>query len=77
VDGGILTLEVTDNGNPDTGVRGRADAGAGGPSMEMSNGHDIVGMRERATALGGCLRTVGPSVGGFSVRAQLPARLDA
>lgn len=76
VDGGILTLEVTDNGNPDTGVRGRVDAGASGPSVEVPNGNGIVGMRERATALGGYLSTTGPSVGGFSVRAQLPARLD-
>jgi signal transduction histidine kinase len=76
VDGGILTLEVTDNGDPNAGRRAGAGASAGEPPMEVSNGHGIVGMRERATALGGYLSTTGPSPGGFSVRAQLPARLD-
>jgi signal transduction histidine kinase len=78
VDGDILTLEVTDNGIPGAGVRGRVgtSAGAGEPLMKVPNGHGIVGMRERVTALGGYLSTTGPSPGGFSVRAQLPARLD-
>lgn len=66
VDSGILTLEVTDNGVPDGGLI----------TVPPSNGHGIIGMRERAAALGGYLSTTGPSPEGFSVRAQLPARLD-
>jgi signal transduction histidine kinase len=69
VDSGILTVEVTDNGVTAAGF------GSGQPAMEASSGHGIVGMRERAGALGGHLSTTGPSPGGFSVRAQLPARL--
>jgi signal transduction histidine kinase len=70
VDSGILTLEVTDNGVPGAG------AGIGERPLEVSSGHGIVGMRERATALGGYVSTTGPSPGGFCVKAQLPARLD-
>ena len=66
VDRGILTLEVTDNGIQ------RAGAGA----AQASTGHGIIGMRERAAALGGSLSFTGPSADGFSVRAQLPARLE-
>jgi signal transduction histidine kinase len=66
VDNGILTLEVTDNGI----------AAAGGTSNQPSNGHGIIGMRERAASLGGYVSTMGPSRDGFSVRAQLPAKLD-
>lgn len=71
VDGGILTLEVTDNGVAGSGVAATSDH-----PVQDSTGHGIVGMRERATALGGYLSTTGPSTGGFSVRAQLPARLE-
>ena len=55
-DGGSLALTVT---NPLTGP-----IGAGG-------GHGLVGMRERATLLGGSL-TAGPERFGFVVRAVLP-----
>jgi signal transduction histidine kinase len=58
---GMLGLSVVDNGPP---------PGDGGPGEE---GHGIIGMRERAAALGGWL-TAGPhAAGGFLVRAELPA----
>ena len=66
VDNGILTLEVTDNGIQ----------GVGAVAAPASNGHGIIGMRERAAALGGSLSITGPSADGFSVRARLPARLE-
>lgn len=63
VDNGVLALEVTDNGMQ-----------KGGPVP--GNGHGLIGIRERTTALGGQLRVIGPSPGEFSVHARLPARLD-
>jgi signal transduction histidine kinase len=73
VDKGILTLEVTDNG---TAAAGNGTAAAGEISNHPSKGHGIIGMRERATTLGGYVSTTGPSRDGFSVHARLPARLD-
>jgi signal transduction histidine kinase len=56
----LLTVTVADDG-----------AGANGGSSHAT-GHGIVGMRERATAVGGTL-TAGPRPeGGFEVTAQLP-----
>jgi signal transduction histidine kinase len=46
-------------------ARLRADPGA--------RGHGLTGMRERATAVGGQLRTGATTVGGFLVEATLPA----
>lgn len=46
------------------------DTGAGAP--EGSEGSGLIGMRERALALGGALEAVSPSGGGFRVRASLP-----
>jgi signal transduction histidine kinase len=60
VEGGELVLEVLDDG------RGAAAGPPGG------SGNGIVGMQERAAAVGGSL-TAGPrSGGGFAVRARLP-----
>ena len=42
--------------------------GAGSP------GHGLTGMRERATAAGGSLRTAAAPGGGFLVEATLPAK---
>ncbi|MET9431820.1 sensor histidine kinase [Streptomyces sp. NPDC003036] len=55
------TLEVTvlDNGVP-------------APSAEESGGHGLLGMRERATALGGSLTAAPRYGGGFRVHAILP-----
>jgi signal transduction histidine kinase len=58
---GVLALAVEDDG-PQATANGEAVAG-----------HGIIGMRERATAVGGWL-TAGPrDSGGFQVRAELPA----
>jgi signal transduction histidine kinase len=40
-----------------------------------SDGHGLLGMRERAAMVGGVLRTGTPSGGGFVVEADLPIRL--
>lgn len=54
-----------------------ADDGRGWPANGGGNGLGIVGMRERAAAVGGELE-VGPRPdGGFRVRARLPAPRDA
>ncbi|MBO0609438.1 sensor histidine kinase [Myceligenerans salitolerans] len=60
--GDRLRVEVTDDG-----------AGAG----RAPEGSGISGMRERAHLLGGVLRAGDAPGGGFTVVAQLPARLDA
>jgi signal transduction histidine kinase len=57
---GHLTVVVADDG---TGVR----AMPGGPP-----GHGLIGMRERAVAVGGQLTAGGRPEGGFLVRARLP-----
>jgi signal transduction histidine kinase len=62
---GVLTLAVEDDGPP---------VAAGG---EYAAGHGIIGMRERAAAVGGWL-TAGPrDRGGFQVLAELPAPAPA
>lgn len=67
-----LRLRVRDNGpGSDSGT-------AGGASVHTrpGSGHGLLGMRERATAVGGVL-TAGPaSVGGFLVEATLPAKVE-
>jgi signal transduction histidine kinase len=61
-----LLLQVRDNGpGPPAGGNG-----AGSP------GHGLTGMRERAAAAGGSLRTATDPGGGFLVEAALPARPD-
>jgi len=47
------------------------DNGPGLPSSAPIGGHGLTGMRERAVAVGGRLRT-GDAVGGFLVEATLP-----
>lgn len=54
-----LTVEVEDDGR-------------GSASTPVGSGKGIVGMRERATALGGSLEAGPRSGGGFRVRARLP-----
>jgi signal transduction histidine kinase len=66
---GALALTVDDDGPPAAGPGAgpSADSGVG------EEGHGIIGMRERAAALGGWL-TAGPRAGGgFRVLAELPA----
>ncbi len=68
---GTLLLQVRDNGpGPPAGhpAGGNGHDGAGSP------GHGLTGMRERATAAGGSLRTAAAPGGGFLVEATLPAK---
>ena len=61
---GWLRLRIRDNGpGPEP---------AGGPAGPLAEGHGLLGMRERAAAAGGLLRT-GAAGGGFCVEAELPA----
>jgi signal transduction histidine kinase len=70
-DDDTLLLRIRDNGpgppagGPD-GEHGRTD----------SPGHGLLGMRERAAAAGGSLRTAAAPGGGFLVQATLPAKPD-
>ena len=58
-----LRLRIRDNGP------GTADGAA-----EAAGGHGLVGMRERAAAVGGELRTGPAAGGGFLIEARLPAQ---
>ena len=58
-----LRLRIRDNGP------GAADGHAGPPA-----GHGLLGMRERALAAGGALRTGNAPGGGFCVEAELPSQ---
>jgi signal transduction histidine kinase len=58
-DGDLLRLRVRDNGP--------------GPAVRRT-GHGLLGMRERAAAAGGSLRTGDAPGGGFRIEAQLPAK---
>jgi signal transduction histidine kinase len=63
---GRLRVDVRDTG------RGAAANGVAADSAIAGAGHGLVGMRERAAAVGGTLE-VGPSRGGgFAVSAVLP-----
>jgi signal transduction histidine kinase len=53
------------------------DNGPGPPPAAPAAGHGLPGMRERATAVGGQLRTGAAAGGGFLVEATLPARAEA
>jgi signal transduction histidine kinase len=53
------------------------DNGPGPPPAAPVGGHGLPGMRERATAVGGQLRTGAAAGGGFLVEATLPARAEA
>jgi signal transduction histidine kinase len=58
-----LRLRIRDNGP--------------GPATTAPTGHGLPGMRARATAVGGLLRTGSTAVGGFLVEATLPAKVEA
>jgi signal transduction histidine kinase len=62
---GALELAVEDDGPPAGGSRAGLEAG--------DEGHGIIGMRERAAALGGWLSAGPRAAGGFRVLAELPA----
>ena len=57
-DGGWLSVDVTDDGS--------------GATVLPGAGHGVVGMRERASLLGGSLDVGSGDGGGFRVRARLP-----
>jgi signal transduction histidine kinase len=70
---GALALAVEDDGPPTAGSGAGLAAGPEAGSGIGEEGHGIIGMRERAAALGGWL-TAGPRAGGgFQVLAELPA----
>ena len=50
------------------------DNGPGPNTVTPEHGHGLAGMRERAAAVGGDLRTGPASIGGFLVNARLPTR---
>jgi signal transduction histidine kinase len=52
------------------------DNGPGPPSTVPATGHGLLGMHERATAVGGTLHTGGAPGGGFLVEATLPASTE-
>jgi signal transduction histidine kinase len=53
------------------------DNGPGPPPAPLPSGHGLLGMRERATAVGGELRTGPAPGGGFLIEATLPAKAEA
>ncbi|HEV3014531.1 MAG TPA: ATP-binding protein, partial [Actinomycetota bacterium] len=74
---GELVVEVTDDGRARPGgVRGGrtgpTDGSGAGSSNGTGSGQGILGMRERARALGGSLEAGPRPDGGFRVRATLP-----
>jgi signal transduction histidine kinase len=82
-DDSALRLRIRDNGpgpaqSPGGGDPGSAPSqGAGGPGSAPSQGaggHGLLGMRERALAVGGSLRTGAAAGGGFCIEADLPAK---
>jgi signal transduction histidine kinase len=50
------------------------DNGPGPPESPLEGGHGLLGMRERALAVGGELRTGAAAGGGFVVSATLPGK---
>ena len=65
-----LRLRIRDNG---PGPRETA----GGRGLPAAAGHGLTGMRERAAAAGGELRTGAARGGGFLIEATLPAKAEA
>jgi signal transduction histidine kinase len=82
-----LRLRIRDNGpGPSVGAqasggmeasRGTEPRGPGPSRGTEPHGHGLLGMRERALAVGGSLRTGPAPGGGFCVEAVLPAKPDA
>jgi signal transduction histidine kinase len=63
--GPVLRLRIRDNGPGPS------------PAAALASGHGLAGMRERAAAVGGDLRTGRAAGGGFLVEARLPAAAQA
>jgi signal transduction histidine kinase len=68
--GDELWLRVRDNGPG--GSDGPGGPGRGGPAA----GHGLLGMRERAVAVGGSLRSGAAAGGGFLVEGVLPGKAE-
>jgi signal transduction histidine kinase len=66
-----LLVRVRDNG---PGPGGGSLAGAAHAGGGMAGGNGLLGMRERAAAVGGSLRTGPADIGGFLVEARLPSK---
>ncbi|MGX1907921.1 sensor histidine kinase [Streptomyces phaeochromogenes] len=71
-----LELRVRDNG-PGPGPGPASGADPGHPVGRDRVGHGLLGMHERAAAVGGTLRTGPAPGGGFLVEARLPVRAEA
>jgi signal transduction histidine kinase len=69
-DDNALRLRIRDNG---PGPERRPGPGGRALARPASGGHGLLGMRERALAVGGSLRTGSDAGGGFFVEAVLPA----
>jgi len=62
----------------DDGLRLRIrDNGPGPPTALPARGHGLLGMRERAAAVGGELHTGAAAGGGFLITARLPGKVEA
>jgi signal transduction histidine kinase len=70
-DDNALHLRIRDNG---PGPARPSAAGGQAPAETPGGGHGLLGMRERALAVGGSLRTGAAAGGGFFVAADLPAK---
>jgi signal transduction histidine kinase len=70
-DDDALHLRIRDNG---PGPPRAPAAGGQAPDQAPPSGHGLLGMRERALAVGGSLRTGAAPGGGFFVAADLPAK---
>ncbi|WP_413759082.1 sensor histidine kinase [Streptomyces sp. MMBL 11-3] len=64
-------------GGAELHVRVRDNGPGPAPGTAPRTGHGLLGMRERAAAVGGTLRTGPASGGGFLVEARLPVRAEA
>ena len=67
---------VHQNGRIEVAVRDDGAGAGNGPAGDSEPGHGIIGMRERAEALGGSLSAGPASDGGFLVTASLPVNSD-
>ena len=67
---------VHQNGRIEVAVRDDGAVAGNGPAGDSEPGHGIIGMRERAEALGGSLSAGPASDGGFLVTASLPVNSD-
>jgi nitrate/nitrite-specific signal transduction histidine kinase len=70
-----LRMRIRDNG-PGPPIAPPAGSAVNGATNSGYSGHGLLGMRERAAAVGGELRTGPASGGGFLIEARLPAKLE-